>query len=88
MCRNFHADINDLKLLCTYAGLGILWVTEGKNSRVCNEKEPFDEGQIQQANTGYVLILKGALYPENNPIAHRSSTIQETGEKHLFKRLF
>jgi hypothetical protein len=28
MCRKFHTDINDLRLLCTYSGSGTLWVED------------------------------------------------------------
>jgi len=91
MCKKFHTDINDLRLLCTYAGPGTLWVSED-NSNIEKQKrrrqEPsIQEEDIHQVNTGDVVILKGALHPEGNPILHRSPTVEETGEKRLLLRL-
>jgi len=28
MCRKFHTDINDLRMLCTYVGPGTLWIPD------------------------------------------------------------
>ncbi|MEM6380738.1 MAG: DUF1826 domain-containing protein, partial [Bacteroidota bacterium] len=70
-------DINSLRLLCTYSGPGTLWlpneivnhkalITRGGNKQIV-----LDERQIQQVATGAVIILKGALFPQANPIVHR-----------------
>lgn len=85
MCRKFHTDINDLRLLCTYAGKGTLWVAEDAQRRIEDDEIPID--QVHQANTGDVLILKGALHPQGNPILHRSPSIEETGGKRLLLRI-
>ncbi|MEM9982906.1 MAG: DUF1826 domain-containing protein [Bacteroidota bacterium] len=92
MCRKFHTDINDLRLLCTYVGPGTLWLpqeaVDPKASRAASNQEiVLDESLIQQVNTGDVVILKGALYPDANPILHRSPTIEEKGEKRLLLRI-
>jgi len=93
MCRKFHTDINDLRLLCTYTGPGTLWLTEDNinqksiTRKAGNEAIVIDENRIQQAKTGAVVILKGALYPEGNPIVHRSPTIEESGDKRLLLRI-
>lgn len=89
MCRKFHTDINDLRLLCTYAGPGTLWVTEEysiKEKKKTNKELIIDEAQVHQADSGDILILKGALHPEGNPVVHRSPTIVEVGGKRLSKR--
>lgn len=93
MCRKFHSDINDLRLLCTYMGPGTLWLPDehvdykalqaGKD----NQEIVKDEQQIQQASAGDVVLLKGALYPDANPILHRSPSIEEHGEKRLLLRI-
>ncbi len=93
MCRKFHTDINDLRLLCTYVGQGTLWLPDD----IINEKALVmggdnqeivkDEKQIQQVSTGDVVLLKGGLYPDANPILHRSPTIEKTGEKRLLLRI-
>ncbi|MEL6945774.1 MAG: DUF1826 domain-containing protein, partial [Bacteroidota bacterium] len=92
MCRRFHTDINDLRLLCTYIGQGTLWVPDKvvnhrATTKGSNEDMVLDEQQIQQVNTGDVIILKGALYEDANPILHRSPSIEKDGEKRLLLRI-
>ncbi len=93
MCRRYHTDLNSLRLLCTYVGQGTLWlpdeivnhkafIKQGNNEQIVK-----DESLVQQARTGDVIILKGALYPDANPIVHRSPTIEENGEKRLLLRI-
>ncbi len=93
MCRKFHTDVNDLRLLCTYLGPGTLWLPDeavdykalqkgGDNQEIVR-----DEQQIQQVRTGDAVLLKGALYPEANPILHRSPSIEKNGEKRLLLRI-
>lgn len=95
MCRRFHTDLNDLRLLCTYSGPGTLWLTEDNVNRnaldTCGDNEciVLDESRTQQAKTGSVVLLKGALYPKNGTaaIVHRSPTIEETKQKRLLLRI-
>lgn len=93
MCSRFHTDINDLRLLCTYIGPGTLWLPDeainhkASRARGSNQELAIDEQQIQQANTGDIVILKGALFPEANPILHQSPTIEKTGGKRLLLRI-
>ena len=93
MCRRFHTDINSLRLLCTYVGQGTLWVPDEMVNHKAflnkggNEEIVTDESQIQHAGTGDVIILKGALYPEANPIVHRSPAIEGNGESRLLLRI-
>ncbi len=95
MCRRFHTDGNDLRMLCTYSGPGTLWLTEDNVNRKVlntggdNERIVIDESKIQQAKTGSVLILKGTLYPQQgtSAVVHRSPTIEESSEKRLLLRI-
>ena len=95
MCRRFHTDVNDLRLLCTYSGPGTLWLTDDNINRRAlddcsgNESIVLDESKVQQAATGAVVLLKGAIYPqlESKAIVHRSPTIEESGEKRLLLRI-
>lgn len=95
MCRRFHSDNNDLRMLCTYSGPGTLWLTEDNiNQKALNALEGnksivIDENKIQQAKTGSVVILKGAIYSKETTeaVVHRSPTIEETGEKRLLLRI-
>jgi len=95
MCSKFHTDINNLRMLCTYSGPGTLWLTEDN----INQKElgrptsgkdiPIEESEIQQVKTGAVVVLKGAIYPQEGTqaIVHRSPSIEESGEKRLLLRI-
>lgn len=95
MCRKFHTDINDLRMLCTYSGPGTLWLEDDNVNRkaldTCGDNEciVLDETKIHQAKTGSVVILKGAIYPieGTKAIVHRSPTIEETGERRLLLRI-
>ena len=95
MCRKFHTDINDLRMLCTYSGPGTLWLKENNinrkalNSYSDNNDIVLDENKIQQTKEGSVILLKGAIYPQSKTLAavHRSPTIEESGEKRLLLRI-
>jgi len=94
MCRKFHTDVNDLRMLCTYSGSGTLWLSEDNVNRSAlnaykdNESIVIDKNRIQQAETGAVIILKGSLYDkEAKGVVHRSPTIEENGEKRLLLRI-
>jgi len=93
MCRRFHTDINTLRMLCTYYGPGTLWLPnqainmKAYHSGDNNSEIVTDESMIQQADTGDIVILKGALYPDANPILHRSPTIEENRENRLLLRI-
>ncbi|CAL2075698.1 DUF1826 domain-containing protein [Tenacibaculum sp. 190524A02b] len=94
MCRKFHTDVNDLRMLCTYSGPGTLWLTEDNINRKAldtykaNESIVINENNIQQAQTGAVIILKGSVYKEKTKAAvHRSPTIEENGEKRILLRI-
>ncbi|MEM6264461.1 MAG: DUF1826 domain-containing protein [Bacteroidota bacterium] len=93
MCRKFHTDVNDLRLLCSYVGPGTLWLPDEaidhEASRDCGPREEvvIYDHLIQQAGTGEVVLLKGALYPGAHPILHRSPTIEEHGERRLLLRI-
>jgi len=95
MCRRFHTDMNDLRLLCTYCGPGTLWLDEGNVNREAltalepNEKIVIDESKIKQASAGDVLVLKGEVYPGMNAkaVVHRSPSIKSNSTKRLILRI-
>jgi len=95
MCRRFHTDINDLRMLCTYKGPGTLWLPEDNinwDALDCSDDDDYmviDDHRIQQAKTGSAIILKGAISPKEGTkaILHRSPTIEESGEKRLLLRI-
>jgi hypothetical protein len=95
MCRKFHTDINDLRMLCTYKGPGTLWLTEENLNRaaleVCGNNEAVvrDFNKIQQAKAGHVVLLKGAIYPAHGTraIAHQSPSIEGKNQTRLLLRI-
>lgn len=93
MCRKFHTDVNDLRLLCTYTGPGTLWIPDelvnqkATPAKTEGQVQQLGEAQIQRVRTGEVAILKGALYMDANPILHRSPTIEESGQTRLLLRI-
>ncbi|MEM6642638.1 MAG: DUF1826 domain-containing protein [Bacteroidota bacterium] len=94
MCKRFHTDINDLRMLCTYRGQGTLWVKEdlledSSLHSIDTDCIDADDPRIRQANAGDILILKGAIYPKEGtkPILHRSPNIEERGDRRLLLRL-
>lgn len=95
MCRKFHTDINDLRMLCTYSGPGTLWLKDKNvNQSALNsvgnvEQIVIDANKIEQVQEGSVILLKGALYPSDNTnaIVHRSPSIEEAGEQRLLLRI-
>ena len=48
-----------------------------------------DEENVQQAKTGSVVILKGAIFPgeSTQAVVHRSQTIEESRTKHILLRI-
>jgi len=94
MCRLFHTDAIELRLLCTYQGPGTLWVPdryvnwEAMHER-SNEARVLDPSQVQQCAPFEVAILKGAMYePNDGPaVLHRSPTVAEAGSTRVLLRL-
>ena len=74
MCRKFHTDVNDIRLLCTYIGPGTVWLPdeavnyEALKARKENDEIVLDQQHIQHVDTGDVVLLKGALYEGASPI--------------------
>ncbi len=95
LCRRFHTDINDLRLLCTYSGPGTLWLSddninqEALNNYHDNANIVINENKIKQVKTGALVLLKGALFPNKvtKAAVHRSPTIEESGQKRLLLRI-
>ncbi|TVQ51408.1 MAG: DUF1826 domain-containing protein [Saprospirales bacterium] len=95
MCRRFHTDCNELRLLCTYLGPGTLVLPEDAIDRNAlhtgkdNEEIIINEDKVIYAEPEDVLILKGSLYPGKavRAAVHRSPTIEESGAKRLLLRL-
>jgi hypothetical protein len=90
MCRRFHTDICDLRLLCTYIGKGTLWIGDSNiHANQFKNYDDIDQEFIYQAGEGDILFFKGALYPGNisNPAVHKSPPIQHIQERRLLLRI-
>jgi hypothetical protein len=93
MCRLFHTDAIELRLLCTYLGPGTLWVPDryvnwDRMHEPSNEARVRDQSQVQQCGPFEVAILKGAMYePNDGPaVLHRSPTVAEAGTTRVLLR--
>lgn len=95
MCRRFHVDMYELRMLCTYEGQGTMWLTddninyEALNSFNGNEEIVLRKADVEQLNTTDVAIIKGALYPNSKigGLVHRSPTIENLNEKRIVLRV-
>ena len=95
MCRKFHTDMNDLRMLCTYAGPGTIWLADDAVNRkellniYADHPKTVHPDLEQHANVGDVLLLKGAVYPADGTKAliHRSPSIETAGEQRLLLRI-
>jgi len=62
-CRQFHIDSVELRLLCTYAGLGTEWIGL--------------DGRVRRMSVGDVAVFKGSKFPDSAPrIQHRSPPVE------------
>ncbi|MBS0559920.1 MAG: DUF1826 domain-containing protein [Proteobacteria bacterium] len=62
-CRQFHIDSVELRLLCTYAGVGTEWIAA--------------DGTSRRLSVGDVAVLKGSKFPDTAPrILHRSPPVE------------
>ncbi len=94
MCRLFHTDAIELRLLCTYLGPGTLWVPDQyvnweRMNEPVNEARIGDMRQIRQFAPFEVGILKGAMYDSNDgpAVLHRSPSISEEDTIRVLLRL-
>ena len=94
MCKYFHSDYNNLRLLCTYHGEGTQWIENhnaNRNKMGCekNEEILIDSSAINQLKTFWIALLKGQAYPNNlgNGIIHRSPPMGEKKNKRILLKL-
>lgn len=82
MCRLFHADHVNLRLLCTYWGKGTEWLSEADADRAglgkgCNRKICKNPQNVRHLSIFDVAVLKGSRFPGNQAYGaiHRSPPI-------------
>lgn len=76
MCKYFHSDYNNLRLLCTYSGEGTQWLANKawETSMGRNHERVDAKNEVNQMAPFWVGVLKGEAYPDNaeRGIIHRS----------------
>jgi hypothetical protein len=95
MCRRFHVDMYELRMLCTYQGQGTMWLNhnninyEALNNFESKEEIAIKAEDVKQFNTAAVGIVKGALYPNSKigGLVHRSPAIEYLNEKRIVLRV-
>lgn len=93
MCRLFHTDAIELRLLCTYLGPGTLWVPDeyvnwDQMNSASNEARVQDLSKVRQFAPFELGILKGAMYDSNNgpAVLHRSPSLSEQDHMRVLLR--
>ncbi len=95
MCKRFHVDMYELRMLCTYTGPGTHWLTNDNiNHQALGSFEPNNEialreNDIRKLNSKDVAILKGALSPNSKAgaLVHKSPAIQQLKQKRILLRV-
>ena len=77
MCPRLHVDRVPLRLLCTYEGPGTEWLEDQGVARNDLSNPDIAKGACQRAATGDVVLLKGALWQDNEGFGaiHRSPAL-------------
>lgn len=93
MCRLFHTDANELRLLCTYRGAGTQWVSnhnihQDLFNSTSNRDRIRDLSKVFEIETSSIAILKGALHDNiaTTAVVHRSPPLTK-GKSRLLLRL-
>lgn len=93
MCRLFHTDVIELRLLCTYLGPGTLWVPDQyvnweHMDKASNEARVHDLNEVRQLAPFELGILKGALYESNDgpAVLHRSPIVSKKDSMRVLLR--
>lgn len=94
MCKYFHCDYNNLRLISTYHGACTQWLSNdnvNRNRLGCqnNDKMVIDPLSIHQMEVFWVGIFKGELFLNNsrNGIVHRSPSLPDRTKKRLLLRM-
>lgn len=79
MCPGWHIDRVGLRLVCTYQGPGTQWLDDQCIDRGTSSLERMAHAAFIQASPGDVVLLKGALWQDNERLGaiHRSPEIAD-----------
>lgn len=77
MCPKWHVDRVPIRLLCTYTGIGTEWLEDQHVDRSKLSDPAIVNSKCQRAGIGDVVLLKGALWQDNEGFGaiHRSPAI-------------
>lgn len=86
MCRKFHTDVTDYRLLCTYKGVGTEFVNSA--TQLKSPKE-INESDVQYLTEGDVILFRGAMSAteEFPPLLHKSPEVNTPEEHRLVLRI-
>ena len=85
-CQLFHADTLEMRMLCTYSGLGTEWVennnarynelgSKGRSKEETNDSIVIDADKIHVMQPWHVAIFSGRKKKKTLPLIHRSSPV-------------
>ena len=82
MCPGWHIDRVGIRLVCTYAGPGTEWPDDQRMDRNNLRSDATRAVDHIQAAAGEIVLLKGALWPDNERFGavHRSPAIPADAE--------
>ena len=74
MCPGWHVDRTGIRLVCTYQGPGTQWLNDQGVDRNDLHSDGAGDGTFIQAAQGDIVLLKGALWQDNEAFGaiHRS----------------
>ena len=74
MCPGWHLDRTGIRLVCTYQGPGTQWLGDQTVDRCDLDSDPVAAAPCVQASAGEIVLLKGALWQDNDGFGavHRS----------------
>ena len=74
MCPGWHLDRVGIRLVCTYQGPGTQWLDDQNVERRDLRTDRMEENDMIQAAPGEIVLLKGALWQDNDEFGavHRS----------------
>lgn len=77
MCPGWHVDRVGVRLVCTYQGPGTQWLDDQGVDRRDLRSSRMEKGGFIQAAPGEVVVLKGALWQDNQALGavHRSPQV-------------
>jgi len=81
MCPGWHVDRVGVRLVCTYQGPGTQWLAEQDTDRRDLRALRTGDGDFIQAVPGEIVLLKGALWLDNDSFGaiHRSPGLGSSG---------